>query len=73
MGKEQEAKKVVEGTVIEALKGAMFRVKPDEGNEILAHISGKMRLYYIKVLLGDRVKVEVSDYDSQRGRIIQRL
>lgn len=73
MVKDGEAKKIIEGTVFEALKGALFRVRLDSENEVLAHISGKMRLHHIKVLLGDRVKVEVSDYDLLRGRIIQRL
>lgn len=73
MVKDGGAKKVVEGTVFEALKGALFRVRLDNENIVLAHISGKMRLHHIKVLLGDRVKVEISDYAPLRGRIIQRL
>lgn len=73
MVKSGEAKKVVEGTVVEAFRGALFRVRLDSENIILAHISGKMRLHHIKVLLGDRVKVEISDYAPLRGRIIQRL
>ncbi len=61
-----------EGTVSEALPNAMFRVRLDTGHEILAHISGKMRMYYIRILLGDRVKVELSPYDLTRGRIVYR-
>ncbi|MFQ5944867.1 MAG: translation initiation factor IF-1 [Anaerolineae bacterium] len=61
-----------EGSVTEALPNAMFRVKLDSGHEILAHISGKMRKYYIRILLGDRVKVELSPYDLTRGRIVYR-
>lgn len=61
-----------EGTISEALPNAMFRVKLDSGHEILAHISGKMRMYYIRILLGDRVKVELSPYDLTRGRIVYR-
>ena len=63
----------VEGNVIEALPNAMFRVKLDTGGEVLAHISGKMRVNFIKILLGDRVKVEISKYDLSRGRIIFRM
>ncbi|HDN80045.1 MAG: translation initiation factor IF-1 [Chloroflexi bacterium] len=62
----------VDGTVTEALPNAMFRVKLDTGHEVLAHISGKMRMYYIRVLVGDRVKVELSPYDLTRGRIVYR-
>jgi translation initiation factor IF-1 len=62
----------LEGTVVEALPGTQFRVKLDNGHEILAYLSGKMRKYYIRILLGDRVKVEVSPYDLSRGRIIFR-
>lgn len=60
------------GIVLEALPSASFRVKLDEGQEILAHISGKMRLNRIKILPGDRVIVEISPYDERRGRIIYR-
>ncbi len=60
------------GTVVEALKGTRFRVELDNGHEILAYLSGKMRKYYIRILLGDRVKVEVSPYDLTRGRIVYR-
>lgn len=62
----------VEGTVVEALPNAMFRVELDNGHEVLAYLSGKMRKYYIRVLLGDRVKVELSPYDLTRGRITYR-
>ncbi len=62
----------VKGTVVEALPNAMFRVDLDTGHEVLAHISGKMRMYYIRILLGDRVLVELSPYDLTRGRIIYR-
>lgn len=63
----------VEGTITEALPNAMFRVKLDTGHEVLAHISGKMRMYYIRILLGDRVRVELSPYDLTRGRITYRF
>lgn len=63
----------VEGRVVEALPNATFRVELPNGHKILAHASGKMRIHYIKVLPGDRVKVEVSPYDLNRGRIIRRL
>jgi translation initiation factor IF-1 len=59
----------VEGTVIEPLPNAMFRVQLDNGHRVLAHISGKMRMNFIKILPGDRVKVELSPYDLSRGRI----
>jgi len=73
--KETKSKKEVieaEGTVVEALPNAMFRVRLDNGHEILAHISGKMRMYYIRILLGDKVLVELSPYDLSRGRITYR-
>ncbi len=57
---------------MEALPNAMFRVELDNGHRVLAHISGKMRMHYIKILPGDRVKVEISPYDLSRGRIIFR-
>ncbi len=63
----------VEGTVMEALPNAMFKVKLDTGHEVLAHISGKMRMYYIRILTGDRVRVELSPYDLTRGRIKYRF
>ena len=72
MGKSKEDKIDVEGTVIEALPGTQFRVRLDNGHEILAYLSGKMRKYYIRILLGDRVRVELSPYDLTRGRIVYR-
>jgi translation initiation factor IF-1 len=64
----------VEGVVLENLPNARFRVKLEEGNnmEILAHVSGKMRMNYIRILPGDRVRVELSPYDLTRGRIVYR-
>jgi translation initiation factor IF-1 len=64
-----EDKIQVEGLVVEALPGTQFRVRLDNGHEILAYLAGKMRKYYIRILLGDRVKVEMSPYDLTRGRI----
>lgn len=69
---KKEGKVEVEGTVVEALPGTQFRVQLDTGHEILAYLSGKMRKYYIRILLGDRVKVELSPYDLSRGRIVYR-
>jgi translation initiation factor IF-1 len=63
----------VEGTVIEALPNAMFRVELPTGHTILAHISGKMRMHYIRILPGDRVLIELSPYDLARGRITYRF
>ncbi|MEA3309034.1 MAG: translation initiation factor IF-1 [Chloroflexota bacterium] len=60
------------GTVTEALKGTKFRVELDNGHTLIAYLSGKMRRYYIRILLGDRVKVEISPYDLDRGRIVYR-
>jgi translation initiation factor IF-1 len=62
----------MEGTITEPLPNAMFRVELDNGHEVLAHISGKMRMHYIKILKGDRVLVELSPYDLTRGRITYR-
>ena len=62
----------VTGTVLETLPNAMFRVELDNGHKVLAHISGKMRMHYIKILPGDKVRVELSPYDLGRGRIIYR-
>ncbi len=59
----------MEGTIIEPLPNAMFKVKLENGLEVLAHISGKMRMHYIRILKGDRVTVELSPYDLTRGRI----
>ena len=58
-----------DGTIIEALSNAMFRVELENGHIITAHISGKMRMYYIKILPGDRVRVDMSPYDLTKGRI----
>lgn len=63
----------VDGIVQEALPNAMFRVELDNGHAVLAHISGKMRKYYIRILPGDKVKVELSPYDLSRGRITYRM
>ncbi len=63
---------VLDGKVIEALPNATFRVQLENGHEVLAYLSGKMRKYYIRVYLGDRVKVELSPYDLTRGRIVYR-
>lgn len=62
----------VEGTVVEPLPNAMFRVQLENGHQVLAHISGKMRMNFIKILPGDRVTVELSAYDLTRGRIVYR-
>lgn len=62
----------VEGTVVEVLPNAMFRVELPNGHRVLAHVSGKMRMYYIRIVPGDKVKVELSPYDPTRGRIIYR-
>lgn len=70
MGKEDKIG--VEGTVVEALPGTQFRVELDTGHHVLAYLSGKMRKYYIRILLGDRVRVELSPYDLTRGRIVYR-
>ena len=70
----KESKQKIEaiGTVVEALPNANFRVELENGHEVLAYLCGKMRKYYIRVLLGDRVRVEVSPYDLERGRIVYR-
>ncbi len=62
----------IEGTVVETLPNTNFKVELDNGHQILAHISGKLRMNYIKILPGDKVKVELSPYDLTRGRIIWR-
>jgi translation initiation factor IF-1 len=62
----------VEGTVVEALPNATFRVELENGHRLLAHISGKMRMHFIKILPGDKVTVELSPYDLTRGRIVYR-
>ena len=61
-----------EGLIIESLPSTTFKVKLDDGREVLAHLSGKMRLHYIKVMPGDRVTVEMTPYDATRGRIVYR-
>jgi len=63
---------LVEGTVVEPLPNAMFRVELENGHKVLAHISGKMRMHYIRILPGDRVQVELTPYDLSRGRITYR-
>jgi translation initiation factor IF-1 len=70
MAKEESIQ--VEGTVVEALPNAMFRVELENGHKVLAHVSGKMRMYFIKILAGDKVTVELSPYDLSRGRIVYR-
>jgi len=62
----------VEGTVVEALRNAMFRVELENGHKVLAHVSGKMRKFFIRILPGDKVTVELSPYDLTRGRITYR-
>lgn len=62
-----------EGQIIEALPNATFKVKLDNGQEALAHLSGKLRMNFIRVLIGDRVVIEFSPYDEKRGRIVRRL
>jgi len=71
--REKEKGIVMEGEVVEALPNGMFRVKLESGHEVLAHISGKMRINFIRILPGDRVRVELSPYDLTRGRIVYRL
>jgi len=70
MAKEEAIQ--VEGTIIEPLPNAMFRVELENGHRVLAHISGKMRMHYIKILPGDKVTVELSPYDLTRGRVVFR-
>lgn len=72
MADKQDVKRL-EGRVEEALPGATFRVSIGEGKTILAYLSGKMRLHYIKILPGDRVTLEMTPYDDARGRIVRRL
>jgi translation initiation factor IF-1 len=62
----------VEGRVVEPLPNAMFRVELDNGHRVLAHVAGKMRMHFVRILPGDRVKVELSPYDLTRGRIVYR-
>ncbi|HNQ36058.1 MAG TPA: translation initiation factor IF-1 [bacterium] len=70
---KKEEKLRVEGVVTQALPNAYFRVKLKDGHEVLAHVSGKMRMYYIRILPGDKVIMEISPYDLTKARIIQRL
>ena len=70
MGKQDAIE--VQGTVLEPLPNAMFRVELENGHKILAHISGKMRMHFIKILPGDKVTVQLSPYDLTRGRIVYR-
>jgi translation initiation factor IF-1 len=70
--KSKEDAIVLEGTVVEPLPNAMFRVELENGHRVLAHISGKMRMHYIRILPGDRVQVELTPYDLSRGRITYR-
>lgn len=69
---EKKEKIEVVGTVVEALPNTMFRVELENGHEVLAYLAGKMRRYYIRTLLGDRVLVQLSPYDLTRGRIVYR-
>ena len=71
MAKKEDAIEL-EGTVVEPLPNAMFRVELENGHKVLAHISGKMRMHFIKILPGDKVTVELSPYDLTRGRIVYR-
>ncbi|MCF7832881.1 MAG: translation initiation factor IF-1 [Candidatus Neomarinimicrobiota bacterium] len=70
MAKQKSIK--VDGTILETLPNASFRVELENGHEVLAHISGKMRMHYIKILPGDKVSLELSPYDLSRGRIVYR-
>ena len=71
-GSTKEQKIEIEGTVVETLPNTMFKIRLDNDHEVLAYLSGKMRRYYIRVLLGDRVLVELTPYDLTRGRITYR-
>jgi translation initiation factor IF-1 len=71
-GAQKEEGIQVEGKVLETLPNAMFKVELENGHEVLAHISGKMRMHYIRILPGDRVLVELSPYDLSRGRVVYR-
>ncbi len=70
---EKEEIIAVEGTVVEPLPNAMFKVELENGHRVLAHISGKMRMHFIRILPGDKVKLELSPYDLTRGRIVYRF
>ena len=69
----KKEKILAEGEVLEALPNALFKIKVEDGRQILGHLSGRMRLNYIKVLPGDRVRIEFSPYDETKGRIVHRL
>jgi translation initiation factor IF-1 len=73
MTSASQQKVTVEGVIVEALPNTQFHVRLDSGHEVLAYISGKMRKYYIRILLGDRVRVELSPYDLTKGRIVYRF
>ena len=70
---KKEEKLRVDGVILQALKNANFKVRMKNGHEVLAHVSGKMRMYYIKLLPGDKVLMEISPYDLDKARIVQRL
>ena len=72
MAKRSDEKIELEGTVVEALPNTQFMVELENGHKVLAYLSGKMRRYYIRILLGDRVRVELTPYDLTRGRITYR-
>ncbi len=73
-GKKPSQEKIeIEGVVVEALPGTQFRVRLDSGHQVLAYLSGRLRKYYIRILLGDRVRLELSPYDLTRGRITYRF
>ena len=73
MAKESKDKIELQGTIVECLPSTQFRVRLDNDHEVMAYLSGKMRKYYIRVLLGDRVMVELSPYDLTKGRITYRF
>jgi translation initiation factor IF-1 len=70
---EKEQKVELEGEVVEALRGRMFRVQLDNGHETIGYLAGRLKRYRIRVMLGDRVRIELSPYDLTRGRIVYRL
>jgi translation initiation factor IF-1 len=70
---EKEAKVEMEGEVIEALRNRMYRIQLDNGHQTLGYMAGKMKRYRIRIMLGDRVRIELSPYDLERGRIVYRL
>ncbi|MBI4722674.1 MAG: translation initiation factor IF-1 [Candidatus Stahlbacteria bacterium] len=74
MGNPTEKKGIrVEGVILECLKGAKFKIKLDSGHEVIAHVSGRMRMHFIRILPGDRVSLELTPYDLTRGRILYRF